>query len=100
MCKQCVPGLSSGGRGLGTRLICIGLETMLLKLHVKLVPGWKLIRVNLDPIQEIGSKDGGRHSFARGHSFVRLWCNNNTKISNPTWPCPKPYKKEPSSISA
>ena len=54
------------------------LETMLLKLHTKLAPGWELIQVNLDPIQVIGSKYiEGRHSFTRGRSFVRLWCSNN-----------------------
>ena len=34
------------------------LEAMLLKLHAKLAPGWELIRVNFDPIQEIGPKVG------------------------------------------
>ena len=58
-----------------------------------------LIQVNLDPIPEIGPKVGGRHSFKRGRSFVRLWCNNDTKISIPLGPVQKPYKKEPSSIS-
>ena len=38
--------------------IRIVLETVLLKLHVKLAPGWALIRVNFDPIQEIGAKVG------------------------------------------
>ena len=40
---------------------------MLLKLHTKLAPGWALIQVNFDPIQEIGPKVGG------GRSFARLW---------------------------
>ena len=35
------------------------LEAVLLKLHAKLAPGWALIRVNFDPIQEIGPKVGG-----------------------------------------
>ena len=41
----------------------IALETVLLKLHANLSPGWVLIRVNLDPIQEIGPKVEGGHSF-------------------------------------
>ena len=32
------------------------LEAVLLKLHAKLAPGLVLIRVNFDPIQEIGPK--------------------------------------------
>ena len=42
---------------------------MLLKLHVKLSPGWALIQVNFDPIQEIGPKVGGGHSFVSGPLF-------------------------------
>ena len=34
------------------------LEAVLLKLHVKLAPGWALIQINFDPIQEIGPKVG------------------------------------------
>ena len=45
----------------------IALEAVLLKLHAKLAPGWVLIWVNIDPVQEIGSKVGG------GRSFTRLW---------------------------
>ena len=44
---------------------------MLLKLYAKLAPGWALIRVNFDPIQEIGPKVGGGHSFMSGSSFTR-----------------------------
>ena len=40
----------------------IVLEAVLLKLHTNLSPGWVLIRVNLDPIQEIGPKAEGGHS--------------------------------------
>ena len=42
---------------------------MLLKLHAKLAPGGTLIRVNIYPIQEIGPKAGGGHSFERGPLF-------------------------------
>ena len=42
------------------------LEAVLLKLHAKLAPGWALIRVNFDPIQEIGPKEGGGRSFTSG----------------------------------
>ena len=38
---------------------------MLLKLHTKLAPWWAFIRVNFDPIQEIGPKVGGGPFFAR-----------------------------------
>ena len=38
--------------------ICIALEAVLLKLHTKLAPGWALIWVNLNPIQEIEPKEG------------------------------------------
>ena len=37
----------------------IALVAVLLKLHVKLAPGWALIQVNFDPIQEIGPKNRG-----------------------------------------
>ena len=56
------------------------LEAVLLKLHAKLAPGWALIQVNFDPIQEIGPKVGGGHSFVSepsfvsGPSFARLLC--------------------------
>ena len=33
--------------------------------HAKLASGWALIQVNFDPIQEIGSKVQGEHSFVR-----------------------------------
>ena len=39
-----------------------------LKLHAKFTPGWVLIQVNFDPIQEIGPKVGGGHSFKGGCS--------------------------------
>ena len=41
------------------------LEAVLLKLliHMKLGPGWALLRVNFDPIQEIEPKVGGGCSF-------------------------------------
>ena len=45
---------------------------MLLKLHAKLTPGWVLIQVNFDPIQEIGPKVGGGRSFVSGPFFARL----------------------------
>ena len=44
-----------------------------LKLHAKFAPGWALIWVNFDPIQEIGPKVGGGHSFVSGPFFTRLW---------------------------
>ena len=44
---------------------------VLLKL-TRLTPGWVLIRVNFDPIQEIGPKVEGGHSFKGGHSFTTL----------------------------
>ena len=47
----------------------IALEAVLLKLHAKLAPGWVLICVNIDPVQEIGPKVGG------GRSFMRPWYN-------------------------
>ena len=43
----------------------MALDAVLLKLHMKLVPGWVLIQVNFDPIQEIGPKIGGVCSFPR-----------------------------------
>ena len=42
---------------------------MVLKLHMKLAPGWALIQVNFDPIQEIGPKVGGGRSFMSGPFF-------------------------------
>ena len=48
------------------------LEAMLLKLHAKFAPGWALIRVNFDPIQEIGPKVGGGRSFVGGPFFMRV----------------------------
>ena len=44
-------------------------EAVLLKLLVKLTPGWALIEVNIDPIQEIGPKVWGGHSFVSGPFF-------------------------------
>ena len=48
------------------------LKAVLLKLHANLSPGWVLIRVNLHPIQEIGPKAEGGHSFVSGPFFARL----------------------------
>ena len=48
--------------------MCIVLEAVLFKLNAKFAPGWALIRVNFDPIQEIGAKVGGGHSFVTGFS--------------------------------
>ena len=48
------------------------LEAVLVKLQAKLFPGWVLIQVNFDPIQEIGPKVGGEYSFVSGLSFTRL----------------------------
>ena len=39
---------------------------------MKLTPGWALIRVNFDPIKEIGPKVGDGRSFVSGCSFTRL----------------------------
>ena len=47
-------------------------KAVLLKLHMKLAPGWVLIRINFDPIQEIGQKVGGGCSFMSGPFFARL----------------------------
>ena len=52
--------------------ICTALEAVLLKLHVKLTPGWALIQVNFDPIKEIEPKVRGGRSFVSGCSFARL----------------------------
>ena len=52
--------------------IRLALEAVLLKLHAKLAPGWALISVNFDPIQEIGPKVGGGRSFVSGPFFARL----------------------------
>ena len=46
--------------------IHIALEAVLLKLHAKLTPGWALIQVNFDPMQEIGPKVGDGRSFVSG----------------------------------
>ena len=48
------------------------LEAVLLKLHTMLAPGWALIQVNFNPIQEVGPKVGGGHSFVCGPFFARL----------------------------
>ena len=55
------------------------LEAVLLKLHAKLAPGWVLIRVNFDPIQEIGPKVGGAWTLFRERvlfceTTVRVFC--------------------------
>ena len=34
------------------------LEAVFLKLHAKLAPGWALIQVNFDTLQELGQKYG------------------------------------------
>ena len=39
--------------------------------YAKLAPGCALIGANFDPIQEIGLKVGGGHSFEGGRSFAR-----------------------------
>ena len=52
--------------------IRIALKAVLLKLHAKLTPGWVVIRVNFDPIQEIGPKLGGGRFFVSGPFFARL----------------------------
>ena len=53
----------------GIRLV---FKAVLLKLHVKLAPGWALIRVNFDPIQEIWPKVGDGRSFVGGPFFASL----------------------------
>ena len=40
--------------------------------HAELAPGWALIQVNFDPIQEIGPKIGAEHFVEGGCSFMRL----------------------------
>ena len=50
----------------------INFEAVLLKLHAKLAPGYALIQVNFDSIQEIGPKVGGGCSFMSGPFFARL----------------------------
>ena len=59
--------------------ICIALEAVLLNtqrkhsiIHAKLAPEWVLFLVNFDPLQKIGPKVGGGHSFEDGRSFARL----------------------------
>ena len=42
-------------------------SAVLLKLHMKLAPGWALIQVNFDPIQEIGLKVGGGRPMFPDH---------------------------------
>ena len=56
--------------------ICITLEAVLLKLHAKLTPGWALIQVNFDPIQEIGPKVGGGHFFCEWALFRETTVSN------------------------
>ena len=55
-----------------TKFVTSDTHTVLLKLHAKLAPGWALIRVNFDPVQEIGRKVGGGRSFVSGPFFARL----------------------------
>ena len=55
---------------------------MLLKLHEKLAPGWVLIQVNFDPIQEIGPKVGG------GHSFMSVFLRDYSKYIYRKIKCP------------
>ena len=55
-----------------TKFLTSDTHTVLLKLHAKLAPGWALIRVNFDPVQEIGRKVGGGRSFVSGPFFARL----------------------------
>ena len=43
-------------------------------------PGWALIQINFDPMQEIGPKVGGGCSFVNGPFFVRL-----TVIATESW---------------
>ena len=40
--------------------------------QMKFAPGWALVWVNFDSIQEFGPKVGGWHSFEDGCSFMRL----------------------------
>ena len=63
--------------------ICIVLEAVLLKLRGKLASGWALVRVNFGPIQEIGPKVGGGHSFVSECSFAPYfwqWWVHTTSI--------------------
>ena len=46
-------------------------HSMFLKLHTKVAPGWKLIWVNFDPMEEIGPKVGGGCTFMSGPSIMR-----------------------------
>ena len=48
------------------------LEAVLLQLHAKIAPGWVLIQVNFDPVQEIGPKVGSGRSYVSGPFFARL----------------------------
>ena len=48
------------------------LKAVLLKLHAKFTPGWALIQVNFDHIQEIGPKVGDGCSFVSGPFIARL----------------------------
>ena len=53
----------------------IALVALLLKLTkytYEITPEWVLIWVKFDPIQEIGPKVEGGHSFLGVHSFTRL----------------------------
>ena len=52
---------------------------MLLKLHAKLAPGWALIRIDFDRIQEIGQKVGGGRSFVSGPFFRETTVHSNRK---------------------
>ena len=55
--------------------MCIALEAALLKLHAKLAPGWALIQVNFDSIQEVQPKVGGGRPFVRLRYTFLLYCN-------------------------
>ena len=54
----------------GLPQICTSFEAV---LHAKFTPGWALIRVNFNPIQEFWPKvRGGVLFFVSGRSFARL----------------------------
>ena len=55
-----------------TKFLYIALEAVLLKLHAKLAPGWALMPVNFDSIQEIGPNIRGGSKVRGGCSYGRL----------------------------
>ena len=61
------------------------LETVLLKLDAKLAPGWVLIQVNFDPIQEIGPKVRGWALFCEWTPFCEtaVYLNLQKFINDP-----------------